>query len=61
LARALANSINSASAAFAAIKCRCVGVAGSTGTVLEESLLIAHDLSEQLIVELTPLAKPPTR
>jgi len=50
LARALANSIDSASVAFEAIKSGHVGAAGSTGTVLEQNLKSARDLTERLLV-----------
>jgi hypothetical protein len=61
LARALVNSTNSATAAFEAIKSGRVGVAGSTGAVLGHNLMSAHDLSERLLAELTPPARPPIR
>ena len=58
LARALANSINSASVAFEAIKSGHVGPAGSTGTVLEQNLKSARDLTERLLA--MPLAATPS-
>ena len=58
LAREVLNSIHTATVAFEVIKSGRVGIAGSTGTVLDQSLLAAHTLMERLFFELTPLATP---
>jgi hypothetical protein len=52
-ARELRNSIQRASVALGAIKSGGVGIAGSTGTVLDQSLLNAQDLSERLLAEVS--------
>jgi hypothetical protein len=52
LARDLRSSIHTASVAFAVIKAGRVGGAGSTGTVLEQSLVGAFDLVDRLLAEL---------
>jgi len=51
LARELRVSIHTASVALEVIKSGSVGIAGRTGTVLNQSLLGAHDLVERLLVE----------
>ena len=53
LVRDLRNSIHSASVAFAVIKAGRVGGAGSTGTVLDQSLLSAFELVDRLLAELS--------
>jgi hypothetical protein len=53
----LRNSIHSASVAFAVIKAGRVGGAGSTGTVVEQSLGGAFDLVDRLLAELS-VARP---
>jgi hypothetical protein len=60
LVRDLRNSIHSASVAFAVIKAGRVGGAGSTGTVLEQSLVGAFDLVDRLLAELSAPAPYPT-
>jgi hypothetical protein len=47
----LRTSINTATAALEAIKSGRVGIAGSTGTLLDRSLASAHDLIERLAAE----------
>ena len=47
----LRTSINTAKAALEAIKSERVGIAGSTGTLLDRSLASAHDLMERLVAE----------
>jgi hypothetical protein len=47
----LRTSINTANAALEAIKSGRVGIAGSTGTLLDRSLASAHDLIERLAAE----------
>jgi hypothetical protein len=49
MARELRTSIQRASVALGAIKSGHVGIAGSTGTVLDQSLLNAQDLSDRLL------------
>jgi hypothetical protein len=49
LARELRNSIHTASVALEVVKAGRVGIAGSTGTVLDRSLLRAHDLIDRLL------------
>ena len=51
LAAQLRISINTANAALEAIKSGRVGIAGSTGTLLDRSLASAHDLIERLVGE----------
>jgi len=51
LARELRTSIHTASVALEVIKSGRVGIAGSTGAVLNQSLLGAHDLIDRLIAE----------
>jgi hypothetical protein len=50
LARELRNSIHTACGALAAIYSGSVGIAGSTGTVLDRSLLRAQDLIDRLLI-----------
>ena len=54
LARELANSIDSAIIAFDAIKGGSVGLTGSTGRLLDQRLVSAHNLTKRLLVELAP-------
>ena len=54
LARELVNSIDSAIIAFEAIKGGSVGLTGSTGRLLDQRLVNAHNLSERLLEELAP-------
>ena len=54
LARELVNSIDSAIIAFEAIKGGSVGLTGSTGRLLDQRLVSAHNLTERLLVELAP-------
>jgi hypothetical protein len=61
LVRQLKESIGSARVAFEMIKSGRVGLAGSTGTVLEQRLKGAYNLSERLLVDLMWLAEAPTR
>jgi hypothetical protein len=49
MARELRHSIQRASIALGAIKSGHVGIAGSTGRVLDQSLLNAQDLSDRLL------------
>jgi hypothetical protein len=51
MARDLRTSIHAASVALEAIKAGRVGVAGSTGAVLDRSLVSAHDLIDRLLAE----------
>jgi hypothetical protein len=51
LARELRTSIHTASVALEVIKSGRVGIAGSTGAVLNQSLLGAHDLIDRLLAE----------
>ena len=62
LARELLTSIHTATVALEAIKSGHVGIAGSTGTVLDQSLSGAHVLMERLLFDLTthPLSGPVT-
>jgi hypothetical protein len=53
LARELLASIHTATVALEAIKSGHVGIAGSTGTVLDKSLVAAHALIERLLFDLT--------
>ena|SRR3984957_11699495 len=53
LVRDLRSSIHTASVAFAVIKAGRVGGAGSTGIVLEQSLVGAFDLVDRLLAELS--------
>jgi hypothetical protein len=55
LARDLRHSIHSASVAFAVIKAGRVGGAGSTGVVLDQSLVSAFELVDRLLVELSAI------
>jgi hypothetical protein len=50
VARELRNSIHTACGALAAIYSGSVGIAGSTGTVLDRSLLRAQDLIDRLLI-----------
>jgi hypothetical protein len=59
LARELRQSILTASVAFGAIKSGRVGVAGSTGTVLDQSLSGAHDLIDRLLAEVHAARRTP--
>jgi hypothetical protein len=52
LAHELRTSIHTAGVALEAIKSGNVGIAGSTGKVLDRSLSGAHDLIDRLVVEL---------
>ena len=54
LARELVNSIDSAIIAFEAIKGGSVGLTGSTGRLLDQRLVNAHNLTERLLEELAP-------
>ena len=51
LALELKTSIHTAGVALEMIKSGSVGIAGSTGKVLDRSLLGAHDLIDRLLVE----------
>jgi hypothetical protein len=53
MARELRNSIQRASVALGAIRAGYVGIAGSTGTVLDQSLLNAEGLCDRLIAEVS--------
>jgi hypothetical protein len=53
MARELRKSIQTASVALGAIKSGRVGIAGSTGTVLDQSLSNAQDLIERLLAEVS--------
>jgi hypothetical protein len=63
LVHELRSSIQTATIALDMIKSGSVGIAGSTGTVLDRSLVGAHGLIDQLLVEVSarPLARPPAR
>jgi hypothetical protein len=60
LAREVLNSIQIATVALEVIKSGRVGIGGSTGTVLDRSLLAAHQFMERLFSELTPPVAPPS-
>jgi hypothetical protein len=57
LARELRSSIHTVSAAFEVIKAGRVGMVGSTGTVLDQSLVGAFDLIDRLIAEVHALRR----
>jgi hypothetical protein len=51
LAHELRNAIHTAGVAMEVVKSGRVGIAGSTGTVLDRSLLTAHTLADRLLAE----------
>jgi hypothetical protein len=59
LVRDLRHSIHSASVAFAVIKAGRVGGAGSTGVVLDQSLVSAFELVDRLLAELSGASPSP--
>jgi len=59
-ARELRKVIHTASVALEVIKSGRVGIAGSTGAVLNQSLLGAHDLIDRLLAEVYAVRAQPT-
>jgi hypothetical protein len=59
LSRDLRKVIHTASVALEVIKSGRVGIAGSTGAVLNQSLLGAHDLIDRLLAEVYAVRAQP--